>query len=47
MRIFEKKIKVAVTEPNPLLNIPHDHNMLPANDGKEYVCGDCGLRKPA
>ena len=42
-----KNPKVAVDEPNPWLKIEHNHNWLPANDGKEYVCGDCGLRKPA
>lgn len=42
MFFFKKKPK---TERNPWLDIPHDCNWLPANDGKELVCGDCGLRK--
>ena len=42
--VFKKKAKVAKDEPNPWLNIEHPHNWLPANDGKEYVCGDCGFR---
>lgn len=41
---FRRKPK-AVTEENPWLKIDHPHNWLPANDGKELVCGDCGLRK--
>lgn len=40
--LFKRKPK---TEPNPWLKIEHPHNWLPANDGKELVCGDCGLRK--
>ncbi len=43
--MFKRKPKKAVDEPNPMLNIPHDHDMLPASDGKELVCGLCGLRK--
>lgn len=46
MRLFKRKTKV-VDGPNPWLEIPHDHNWLPASDGKELVCGDCGLRKDA
>lgn len=42
MFFFKKKVK---DEPNPWLKIPHDHNWLPANDGKELVCGMCGLRE--
>jgi hypothetical protein len=42
-RIFKKKAK---DEPNPWLKIAHECNWLPANDGKELVCGDCSLRKP-
>lgn len=45
-RLFSRKPKVDPTR-NPWLDIPHEHNWLPANDGKELVCGDCGLRKPA
>lgn len=44
---FKKKAKVAVDEPNPMLKIDHPHNWLPACDGKELVCGDCGKRKLA
>ena len=43
MFFFKKKPKV---EPNPWLKIEHPHNWLPANDGKELVCGDCSIRKP-
>lgn len=46
MALF-KKVPVAKDEPNPILQIEHPHNWLPANDGKEYVCGDCSLRLPA
>lgn len=45
--LFIKKKYVAKDEPNPMLNIEHAHNWLPANDGKEYVCGDCSLRLKA
>jgi hypothetical protein len=38
--------KKAVTERNPWLDIPHDHDWLDANEGKELVCGMCGERKP-
>ena len=43
--MFGRKKKV-VSEPNPWLQIPHPHNWLNANDGKELVCGDCSLRRP-
>lgn len=42
MRFFKRKVK---DEPNPWLKIPHECDMLPANDGKELVCGICGVRK--
>lgn len=42
MRFFRRKPK---TEPNPWLKIEHDCDWLPANDGKELVCGMCGLRQ--
>lgn len=41
---FRRKPK-AVTEENPWLKLPHDCDWLPANDGKELVCGMCGLRQ--
>ena len=41
-KLFKKKVK---DEPNPWLKIPHDCNWLPASDGAELVCGDCGRRK--
>lgn len=44
--MFFRKKKV-VEQPNPWLKIEHACNWLPANDGKERVCGLCGLRKPA
>lgn len=44
--LFRKKPKEAVTEPNPWLKIPHAHVWLMANEGTEWVCGDCGLRQP-
>lgn len=40
--LFKPKAK---TEPNPWLKIEHPHDWLPANDGKELVCGMCGLRR--
>lgn len=45
--MFFRRKRKAVTERNPWLDIEHPHNWLPANDGKELVCGDCFLRKPA
>lgn len=45
MKLFKKKSKEAVTDPNPMLKVEHPHNWLPANDGLELVCGDCGLRQ--
>lgn len=42
-----KKNKAVKDDPNPWLNIEHDHNWLSASDGKELVCGDCSIRKPA
>lgn len=39
------KPKVDPTTVNPWLSIEHDHDMLSANDGKEIVCGLCGLRQ--
>lgn len=42
-----KEPKVVKDDPNPWLEIEHEHEMLPANEGKELVCGLCGLRKPA
>lgn len=39
------RIKKAVDEPNPWLDIEHEHDWLPANDGKEEVCGLCSLRR--
>lgn len=42
--MFKKKIK---DDPNPWLKIKHDHIWLEANNGKELVCGDCGIRKLA
>lgn len=42
--MFKRRSK-AVDERNPMLDIPHDHDPLPANDGKERVCGLCGLRE--
>lgn len=44
--MLKKKVE-AKDEPNPMLKVEHPHNWLPANDGKEWVCGDCGLRKDA
>ena len=41
-KIFKRKVK---PDRNPWLDIPHNHNWLEANDGKELVCGDCGLRQ--
>lgn len=43
-KLFKKKTKVK-DGPNPWLEIEHPHIWLPANDGKELVCGDCGLRR--
>lgn len=43
---LKRKPKVA-DQPNPWTDIQHDCNWLPANDGKERVCGDCGSRRPA
>ena len=43
-KLFRRKQKV-VTQRNPMLDVPHAHNWLPANDGKELVCGECGLRQ--
>jgi uncharacterized Zn-finger protein len=42
------KLRKTKVDPNrnPWLDIPHPHNWLPANDGKELVCGDCSLRQP-
>jgi hypothetical protein len=45
-KLFKRKPKVAVDEPNPMLEVEHPHNWLSASDGKELVCGDCGLRRP-
>lgn len=42
MRFFKRKVK---DDPNPMLKIEHDCDWLPANAGKELVCGLCGLRK--
>lgn len=42
MGIFKRKVTVA---PNPWLKITHPHDWLEANDGKELVCGMCGLRR--
>jgi len=44
MNFFRRKPK-AITEPNPWLEVPHIHNWLDANEGRELVCGDCGLRQ--
>lgn len=37
--------KRVVSDPNPWLKIEHNHDWLPANDGKELVCGLCGERQ--
>ena len=39
---FRRKVK---DQPNPWLKIDHPCIWLPANDGKEEVCGDCGRRR--
>lgn len=44
---FKKKVEQVKDDPNPWLDIEHNHIWLAANDGKELVCGDCGLRKDA
>lgn len=41
-KLFKKEVK---NQPNPWLKIEHDHDWLPASDGKELVCGMCGLRQ--
>lgn len=38
------KVKEVKNDPNPWVDIPHDHIWLPANDGAEMVCGDCEKR---
>lgn len=43
--MFKKIPKIATDEPSPWLDIAHTHEPLPANDGKEMVCGLCGLRE--
>lgn len=47
MKWFRRKPKKAVDDRNPMLDIPHVHDPLPANNGSEIVCGLCGLREPA
>lgn len=42
---FRRKKIVVKDEPNTWLNITHDHDWLPANNGAELVCGMCGLRR--
>lgn len=44
--MFKRKPKKAVDERNPMLDVLHVHDPLPASDGKEMVCGLCGLREP-
>lgn len=41
------KPKIDPSTVNPWLSIEHDCDWLPANDGKELVCGMCSTRKPA
>lgn len=43
MRLFKKKV---IEQRNPWLDIEHPHNWLSASDGREWVCGDCSIRKP-
>ena len=43
--MFKRKPKKATDERNPMLDVDHEHDMLPANDGKELVCGLCGKRQ--
>lgn len=43
--MFKRKPKKAVDERNPMLDVAHEHDLLPANNGKEMVCGLCGLRE--
>lgn len=49
--MFRKKkevVKEVVEDQrNPWLDIEHECDWLPANEGKELVCGLCGDRKPA
>ena len=44
-KLFKRKPKAAIDEPNPWLKIEPPHNWLPASDGRELVCGECGERK--
>ncbi len=45
MGLFKKKTKEVVSERNPMLDVPHEHFWLNANDGLELVCGECGRRQ--
>lgn len=44
--MFKRKKKIDTTR-NPFLDIPHPHDWLPANEGKELVCGLCSERRKA
>lgn len=42
--VSKKVSKEAKDEPNPWLKIDHEHDRLPANNGRELVCGLCSKR---